>query len=133
MQRNCDVCQNHYEAKRPNSKFCSDTCRKRAQRAPEIVTAPLVAVDFNPASAGALYAATLRELEACEQVESSLGQTALLLARRLDDTPMDTGSSVAALVREHRATLQEAVERGTIAADPLDQLSIRRRERLAHA
>ena len=133
MQRDCDVCQQPYEAKRATSKYCSANCRVRASRAPEQVTPPLVAVDFNPASAGALYAATLRELEACEQVESSLGQTALLLARRLDDTPMDTGSSVAALVREHRATLLEAVERGTIAADPLDQLSIRRRERLAHA
>jgi len=30
--RNCDICGGAYEAKRPNSRFCGDTCRQRAKR-----------------------------------------------------------------------------------------------------
>lgn len=32
MERPCDACGNAYEAKRPASRFCSATCRKRASR-----------------------------------------------------------------------------------------------------
>lgn len=135
MQRNCDVCQNPYEAKRPNAKFCSARCRQRAQRSPDSVTlspvAPLaVPVDV---AEGSLTTATLAELEAAEMSASSLGQAALMLARRLDLPSMDTGSSIAALVREHRATLTAAVDAGKVAEDPLDQLAQQRRQRLANS
>ena len=66
-------------------------------------------------------------------VTSSLGQAALLLARGLDAPSFDTGSSISALVREHRATLTAAVGAGTRAQDPLDQLAMQRRLRLSHA
>jgi hypothetical protein len=84
-------------------------------------------------SDGHLTAATLTELEAADMVATSLGQAALMLARRLDTPTIDTGSSIAALVREHRATLTAAVGAGTQAADPLDQLAQQRRLRLSHA
>jgi hypothetical protein len=84
-------------------------------------------------SDGYLTAATLTELEDADMATSSLGQAALLLARRLDTPTMDTGSSIAALVREHRATLTAAVGAGTRAVDPLDQLAMQRRLRLSHA
>ena len=135
MTRNCDVCLKPYEAKRASSKYCSDGCRKRAQRAPVAPLAAVVTALPSPPSGdvGSLVAATTRELESADQIGSSLGQSCLLLARRLDSGSMDTGSSVAALVREYRATLAEAIASGRVAADPLDQIAAQRLARLARA
>ena len=75
-----------------------------------------------------LHASTRRELESVGQVDSSRGQAALLLARRIE-TCEDAGSAVAALVREWRATMDAAMSAGTSVADPVDELQARRRER----
>lgn len=59
-----------------------------------------------------------------------LGAIALTLARRIDVAAVsgESGSSVAALTRELRATLDAA---GTVrAADPVDELQSRREARL---
>lgn len=131
MMRTCDICLISYDAKRPSSKYCSDSCRKRAQRAPVAPVVPLTVVTSMVSSDGPLFLATSRELEAVDQLASSLGQSCLLIARRLDEGLLDTGGSIAALVREHRATLAEAVASGRVAADPLDQIAARRQIRLA--
>jgi hypothetical protein len=34
MERPCDVCETTYAAKRTSSRYCSERCKKRAQRAP---------------------------------------------------------------------------------------------------
>jgi hypothetical protein len=133
MTRNCDVCRKPYEAARVSSKFCSDSCRKRARRgvaiAPAVPVAPLVP----PVSlVGTLTAATTAELQAAGREFTSLGQAALLLARRLESGEVETGSSVAALVREHRAVLAQAVDGAEVAADPLDELADRRFARRAN-
>lgn len=136
MTRNCDVCRVPYEAKRASSKYCSDGCRKRAQRAPGVPLAAVVtslASASLPAEDGSLCLATVRELEAADQLGSSLGQACLFIARRLDSGSMDTGSSVAALLRELRATIAEAIASGRVAADPLDQIAAKRAARQARA
>ena len=74
--------------------------------------------------------ATMAELVVADRVESSLGQAALLMARRLDMTSADTGSSVAALAREQRATLALALESATNVLDPADQLRLQREARI---
>ena len=127
MARNCDVCQKPYEAKRPSSKFCSDTCRQRAKRSPGVVTpivplpTPSVALD-----AGAVYAATLGALIAVDQQSSPLGTISLAMASRMDASTMDTGSSFAALARELRASLAAALDDAVVVDDPLDQVKQRR-------
>lgn len=131
MTRNCDVCRSPYEAKRPNSKFCSDRCRKRSQRAPDALVPPFENPHEPVDGPGALTMATFFELEAAGRAATSVGIAAILLAQRLDRPTADTGSSIAALVREHRATLAEAV-RGAAAADPMDELrAARDRKRAA--
>ena len=134
--RNCDQCGKVYQAKRPSSRYCSDLCRKRAQRSPQILM-PLTAVPlvplFVPTLSGGTVEATRRELERAEMVESSLGQVVLILAGRLDAVTNDTGSSMAALAREHRAALAAALESGKVAESPLDELARRRRERRERA
>ena len=136
MTRNCEVCRKPYEAARSTARFCSAGCRQRSKRgasvpaaAPEILTAPAPP----PVQiVGTLTAATMAELVAAGRVSTSLGQSALLLARRLESGEVETGSSVAALVREHRATLAQAVDGASVAADPLDQLEERRLARRAN-
>jgi hypothetical protein len=53
-----------------------------------------------------------------------------VLAERID-ARADTGSALAALVREHRATLAEALAKSDEGPSIVDQLAARRRERLA--
>jgi hypothetical protein len=73
--------------------------------------------------------AVRRELDVAGRGASALGQAALLLAERID-AGTDTGSVVAALSRELRATLEAA----TRAASPrrpdrVDELRQRRQRR----
>jgi hypothetical protein len=80
---------------------------------------------------GSLAAATQAELDRAGRLGSAVGQAALALARRIDASQGETGSALAALVREHRATLAEAVKDAEVAADPLDELRNRRERKLA--
>lgn len=127
MHRSCDFCGVEYEAKRAASRFCSAVCRKRNQRAPRqaAVAAP-VRLDLPPPGGSALTAATNAELEAAGRAESALGRAALLLAARLDASEREPGTALAALIREHRAALAEAVRGAKAAADPVDELRARR-------
>lgn len=82
--------------------------------------------------AGRIERATRAELVALGRLESEVGARALKLAERLDAAPPDEpGSALAALSKELRATMVEARASGSVAADPVDELAARRRERLA--
>jgi hypothetical protein len=135
MNRSCDLCGTEYLAKRASSKYCSERCRKRAQRSPAIASVvPIASAPSAPPAEperGPLEAATFKELLAVGQESTAAGVSALILARRLDGVSADTGSSVAAVIREHGRKLAEAVAAGTAEADPLDQLAKRRQERRA--
>lgn len=77
-----------------------------------------------------LWTATLGELTGAGQVASASGQAALLLARRLDSGLTETGSSVASMVREHRAALADALKGARAETNPLDELRARRERKL---
>lgn len=78
---------------------------------------------------GGVFAATLEELTAGGRVHTAAGQQALKLATRIDYSGEDTGSSVAALGRQHLATLAEALKGAGATADPVDEFTERRRAR----
>ncbi len=130
MERTCDVCGTTYVAKRAAARYCSDTCRKRAQRAG-------VNKDRQPApqpeapSAG-VYAATLARVTAGGVEGSESAQAALVLAARID-AGLDSGASIAAMVRQLHATMAVAMENAERAADPIDELRRRRAARRASA
>lgn len=111
--RRCDFCGTAYIAQRSSSKYCSSTCRVRASAAK---TSP----DAEPVSEGTTRA-TQAALEAANRLDDPSGQAALVLARRIDQNT-DNGSGMAALVREHRTTLQAALANAHENADPIDQL-----------
>jgi hypothetical protein len=71
------------------------------------------------------------ELEAAGRLGTALGQAAVALARRIDAGASEPGSSFASLVRQHGATLAEAVKDAAAKADPLDELRSRRERKFA--
>lgn len=132
MQGACKRCGRPFVAKRPSRVYCGSACRSKAAQArkaglPESV-APVQVVRL-PAPTGQLAAATRAELEAADRLDTMLGQAALNLAVRVD-AGQDTGSAIAAMVRELRATMERALDGVPAARDELDELKARRVARL---
>lgn len=128
MQRPCDVCGETYEAKRATSKYCSDRCKMRKARGAPTEHAdpvPLGPVDAPEPEIGPVEAETRRHLAGVDRETSVLGQTALVLARRLDHG-RDTGAAMASVAKQLEATLSSATKGVAFAADPLDELRARR-------
>lgn len=116
MRRPCDSCGKEYEAKTPRSRFCSDRCRAANKGRPKAEVVALPATEVQ----GSVYRSTLAALEKVERVDHPAGQSALLLARRMD-AQVDTGSALAALAREHAARLESALAGTLRNASPLDR------------
>lgn len=121
MKRNCNSCGDEYEAKRPNSKYCGDTCRKRGSRSGDnVVELP----DSEPEVEPALLVATRQELEAIGAADSALGQQAIELARRMSH-PKAMGLSVAPISKELRSIMAELLKQAP-QASKMDELRARR-------
>lgn len=110
------------DGRRVSARFCKPACRKRGHRG--------ALVALLPSGGAGLVVAVRAELAAAGRLDSALGQAALGLAERLTGTA-NTGSAVAALTRELRATLEAATEGATVEESPVqrlrDQLAERRR------
>jgi len=126
MTKSCAVCGKSFDAQRPTAKYCGGTCRTRASRAggpPAVAPSPVVVriVDDMLGSPLPLVAAAERELAAAGRMDTMLGQATLELARRIS-SPMESGASVASLMKQLRETMADALKGAAIAADPLDEL-----------
>lgn len=142
MRLVCVVDEVEFEAKRASAHYCSARCRKRAQRqrAAGVATAlpakpprpspEKSVVQPSPAALPSigvtLEQVTVAELVKVSRLKTPGGVAAVLLARRLDMAGLETGSSMAAVVREHRASLAAALVNGTVENDPVDELKARR-------
>ncbi len=115
----CAACRRPLTGKRSDARFCDATCRKRGSRRPET---PVAA---ETPDSGGLLDALRRELDDAGRLETALGQQAIALAVKLA-SPHDTGSAMAAVSRELRAVREEALRGAEQAADPLDELRLRR-------
>jgi hypothetical protein len=138
MKRDCDACGRQYFAKSKRSKFCTDVeCKRRRERerkrrgGGEVVEMPGASSAPERASEGSIAAAARAELVAAGRADTSVGRAAIALAERLELGMFDTGSSMAALSREYRATLAEALKDARVDADTVDELGERRRRRHA--
>lgn len=155
MEMACYECGEVFEAKRDTARYCSTRCRVRAHRKrktemPESVKqatasavvgrlmdedeeppreAPAegrVIVDDVPLT---VYAATVDELRKAGKVGTVAGQSALALARRIDNPTLDTGSALAGMVKQLEATLAGVLADKDDDGDELDELRRRREER----
>ena len=122
MQRNCAACGVAYEAKRPNSKYHNDTCRKRGQRAPKKL---LPIVGEMPLAVSSLVTALERSLDEAARLDTWEGQSALELARRIS-SPHESGASIASMTKQLRETMADALKGAATADDALDELRKRR-------
>ncbi|GAC1375745.1 MAG: hypothetical protein NVSMB4_04130 [Acidimicrobiales bacterium] len=129
MTRSCAQCGLNYDASRPNSTYCGDTCRKRAQRAQKVAgslpTAPERPETPLDASEPALVAAVRRELSEADRLTTVAGQVALELAVRVANR-REMGSAVASLSKQLREAMAEAMVNVVAEASPLDEIRARR-------
>lgn len=128
----CVVCGGSMEGRRPDAKTCGDKCKKRRQRGNVVAlgsTGGVTPPTGTQPGHGALVEAVERELTAAGRLESSLGQAARALAARIEQG-VDTGSAVASLTKELRATLAEATKNAAVDESALDRVRRLRAERL---
>ena len=117
---NCADCNAKLPPPRPGHPrtYC-ESCSPQRRKSKEPV---LVAVD--PVEPGRVEIATRAELDAAGHSDTVLGMVALTLAERMD-AKADTGSSMAALAKALRETL-EAINRNNNVQTLVDQLRARR-------
>lgn len=126
MQRTCDRCGAPFEARRGNARFCSDACRTSAKRArqagqSEALTAEVTELRERLVEGAGLAASTRAELDRAGRLDTWQGQAALALAVLIDNATAVMG--YAALVREHRAAMVEALHDSEAGAgDALDAI-----------
>jgi hypothetical protein len=80
-------------------------------------------------SPAGLFVSAEAKLEAAGRRGEPAGQAALILAARIEAGVLETGSSLASMVREFRATLTEALKDGKPVADPVEDELEAARER----
>lgn len=56
------------------------------------------------------------------RIDTPLGAVAMTLAAKLDDPGLDTGSSIAALARQHQASLERALDGSQRVETPLERM-----------
>lgn len=122
----CASCGKPLTTTNKRARYCDSTCRangakRRAKGVPELRPEPTP----TSATTGGVHAATLEELTAAAREGTALGRAALALAARID-AGEDTGSALAAAVKQLQVTLAEAVKGAQIAATPMDELRARR-------
>jgi len=70
---------------------------------------------------------TEAKLLQANRLDTVLGAVALVLAAKLDEPGLDTGSSIAALAREHRAAMAAALDGVQLVETPLERIRNQRR------
>lgn len=137
MEITCARCAQPFSAKSKRARFCSVKCRTQATRAraqgqPEespLAVKPKRTRKPKPPTSGTL-AAVVAELTDAGRLDTSAGQAAVALATRIDQGA-ESSSGLAALTREMRAAMAEALANVAQAGDALDELRARREARRA--
>lgn len=126
MQKVCEACREPFETTNPRKRFHDSVCRSRAHRGAVVVDLPTRTEPLTVASGVA--DATLQALEAADRASTPAGAAALALAARIDANS-DTGSAMASMTKELRATMTEALAGAAVEPDALDELRERRLSR----
>lgn len=147
MKLKCAACPAVFEAKRKNARFCSAKCRQRGHRdagikakAPsrngKVITIVPPRGDTTPAAAegapdeavaatvevptASLIAVTVAALLEVGRLDTPLGTAAYFAAQRLENSHMDTASSIASLLKQYRETFAEAVKDAQVEDDAVE-------------
>ena len=141
-EKKCEACKKR-SVKGPRARFCDATecerarARARRRRADQAKRQRVGGDDLREAAeetsgspAGGVFSSTLVSLQEAGRVHTPAGQQALALATRIDNGAEDSGSSLAALGKQHLAALAEALRDLEVLGDPADEVAARR---AAHA
>jgi hypothetical protein len=121
VEKACADCGQRFQAKRPAARFCSDLCRKRAQRrkSPPPAAGPPAPAD-GPGPVERQVRADIAALVTAHPMGEALAEMSYALARLLDAG----ADGAAALNRELRGNLTELSRLAVDDADDLaDELS----------
>jgi hypothetical protein len=129
MKVSCAACGKPFDAQRKTARYCGPACRKRKQRRGAAIETLPPPVEV---PSGSLADTVRDELTSAGRLNTALGAQAVRLAERME-SPFDTGSAIAALSRELRAVMTEALQDASRAVDPLDELAQRRLQKAAGA
>ena len=122
IERDCDNCGQRYTTKSGQSKFCKDLgCGRERVRLRKRKFDGKNVVPFTPGE-GTLTTAARARLTEGGMLETDAGRLVLHLAERLDGSSKDTGSSFAALSREYRTAMAEAMKDAAQQANPISTL-----------
>jgi hypothetical protein len=113
-----------------DSKWCGSTCRAAHSKRPIAAVAQIADDAIRSVAKSPLVVAVEAELIAAGRLNTAKGWIALAAVDRLSSSGLDTASGFAALLREARACLDDALEGGAAADDPLEELHARRTKRL---
>jgi hypothetical protein len=138
MLRTCDRCGKPYEARRRDSRWCGSTCRDAQSKRPiapvaQIATHAIQAKSdsmSDPSAKSPMAVAVEAELSAAGRLNTAKGWMVMAAVERLSNSGLDTASGFAAVLREARACLDDALASGAVADDPLEELRARRAKRL---
>ena len=126
MQKVCEQCSTPFEAQSGRARFCGSSCRGKSHRGD--APANVVALHGDTGGKSGVVAATTAELEAAGRLNTSAGQDALLLAQLIATADHRTAP---ALIKQHHATMEKALDGVAGAGDALDELRLRRERKIA--
>jgi hypothetical protein len=113
------------------AKYCGDICKKAAFRERGGAQVVRLGTEGDRPEIAGTVAAISAELKRTGRFDTYLGQAAMKLAERVDNATAVMG--FAALVKELRSTMDEALKGAPRAADQLDELEARRERKFAGA
>ncbi|RBO82079.1 hypothetical protein [Nocardia puris] len=122
--RICDHCADEIPAsKHRSAKYCSLRCQKDAAKLRQQPAAPVVKLPMAAEPGDPLTDRVRAELEAAGRLDTVLGQQAAALAAAMAAAG---GQAMAALSRELRSVMDEALRGAKAEVDPIDELKLRR-------
>ena len=122
MTRTCGGCATGISHLQATAKACSSKCRKRMairaarRESPEPEASPLVD-------------RTIQTLTNTGLLDTYEGQLAVILAKRITRSSLDSGASMASLSKELRQIMADLKTSEIQVKDPIDQLRARRERR----
>lgn len=133
--RICEYCAGEISPSKPrNTRYCSPECRRnnsgdadrQPNREPDTVVTHLPTAPTAPAG-NPLVERVRGELEAAGRLDTVLGQQALAVAEAMSEA---RGTAAAALSKELRTVVAEAMKGVNAEVDPIDELKLRRDRKL---
>ena len=115
----------------PVKKAAAQATARAALADSDVSAAPPPIEDEDAPVLDTVEATVRAELAKAGKQGTVLGQAALVLARRLDLPSLDTGSAIAALVKQLAATLDAALADAEEDVDELEMMRRRKQEKLA--